>query len=739
MACGAVDGLAPACDPPVRRPYSTLAVCGFLLLAVVAVFGRTAGYDFVNVDDDEAVSENSHVQRGLTREGIVWALTTYYTTSWHPLTWLSHMLDCKLYGLKPGGHHLTNVLLHAMAAVLLFLALRRMTGALWPSAWVAAVFAIHPLRVESVAWVTERKDVLSGLLLMLTLWFYARYAERPASWGRYLLVVASAALALTAKPMLVTLPFMLLLLDYWPLGRLGPGREGSEEAGASPRRPWRRFVRLVVEKIPFFVLAAAVCALTLAAQRGVVKPLAQMPVLWRLANAAVAYVAYVGRMFYPVGLALLHPAPKTAPPAWETVAAVAVLLAITMAAFGARRKCPYVLVGWLWYLGTLVPVLGLVQVGREGMADRFTYVTQIGLSIAFAWGAAQVAGSSRDRRWGVAAVGALVVAGLMVCAWRQTRYWRDSEALWSRTLACIPAQEPIAHNNLGNVLAARGEVDAAIDHYRRALEIDPGYLEAHNNLGSALAGRGQFDAAIVEYRRALDIDPDYLMAHNNLGNALAALGQSEAAIDEFRKAVKLNSNYAMVYNNLGIVLARQGQLDEAIAEYRKALKLAPDDAHFHNNLGSALAGRGRVDEAILHYRKALEHKPGYAEAHYNLAGALAGQGQFDEAIVHYRSAVEISPGDADAQCNLGGALAGRGQFDEAIVHCRKAVEIKPDYLEAHYNLALALAGRGRVNEAIDHYRKALALASARHDRALADAIRAQIRLYQATAPARSAP
>ena len=274
--------LAPASASPVRMPYSLLAVCGLLLLAVVAVFGQTAGYEFVNFDDDEYVTENRHVQQGLTGEGIVWAITTYHTTNWHPLTWLSHMLDCQLYDLKPGGHHLTNVLLHAAAAVLLFLALRRMTGALWPSAWVAAVFAIHPLRVESVAWVAERKDVLSGLFFMLTLWFYARYVERPASWGRYLLVVASFALGLTAKPMLVTLPFVLLLLDYWPLGRLWScATVGSpEEEGAIRRgRAWPLVRRLVVEKIPLFVLAAASCAVTLAAQRNAVKPLEQLPFL----------------------------------------------------------------------------------------------------------------------------------------------------------------------------------------------------------------------------------------------------------------------------------------------------------------------------------------------------------------------------------------------------------------------------------------------------------------------------
>ncbi len=462
--------LAPVGASAVRVPYSLLAVCGLLLLAVAAVFGQTVSHDFVYFSDDaEYVTDNRLVQQGLTGQGIVWALTTFHTTNWHPLTWLSHMLDCELYVLNPGGHHLTNVLLHAAAAVLLLLALRRMTGALWASAWVAAVFALHPLRVESVAWVAERKDVLSGLFFMLTLWFYARYAERPASWGRYLLVVASFALGLTAKSMLVTLPFVLLLLDYWPLGRLGPSREGSAAEGADPPRPGRLLVRLVVEKIPFFVLAAASCVVTLAANRSAVKPLEQLPFLWRLANAAVAYVAYLGNMLYPVGLAVLHPVPKGPPPAWETAAAVTLLLAISTAAFVLRRKCPYLLVGWLWYLGTLVPVIGLVRAGNEGMADRFTYLTQIGLYMAIAWGAVHVVRSWPDCRWGIAAVAALVVAGLMGCASQQTQYWHDSETLWKHTLECIP-QNPIAENNLGNALAARGEFGEAIDHYQKALE-----------------------------------------------------------------------------------------------------------------------------------------------------------------------------------------------------------------------------------------------------------------------------
>ncbi|MGO9108145.1 MAG: tetratricopeptide repeat protein [Thermoguttaceae bacterium] len=618
MASQTVVHLASGSVTRVQDLYSVLAVCGFLLLATTAVFGQTASHDFVNFDDDEYVCQNWHVRGGLTGAGAAWAVTACHASNWHPLTWLSHMLDCQFYGLKPGGHHLTNVFLHAVTAILLFLALRRMTAALWPSAWVATVFAIHPLRVESVAWVAERKDVLGGLFFMLTVWFYTRYVERPSSWGRYLLVLASFAMGLTAKPMLVTLPFVLLLLDYWPLGRgqgAGDGKATNQSptiharsaSGCADRPPLTTLERLVVEKIPLFVVAAASCMVTYAAHRDAIRPLERLAVPRRVANAAVAYVAYLGKMLYPAGLAVLYPLPKGPPPAWEVVIAVILLVAISTAVFVARRKCTYLLFGWLWYLGTLVPVIGLVQVGGQAMADRYTYLTQIGLYTALAWGAAQVAASWRywrrpNRRWPLAAVSALVVAGLMVCAWQQTRYWRDSETLWIHTLACT-SQNPTAHTSLGVALASRG------------------------------------------------------------------------------------------------------QIDEAIANYEKALQIMPDHAPAHNNLGVALASRGRFDEAIVQCQKALEIMPDHAESHYN----------------------------------LGVALASRGRFDEAIAHFQKALEIMPDYAEAQCNLGIALGIRGRVGEAGDHFQKALDLASARNDRALADVVRARIRLLPPAAPAGNAP
>jgi tetratricopeptide (TPR) repeat protein len=673
------------------------------------------------------------------------------------------MLDCQIYDRNPGGHHLTSALLHAVAAIFLFLALQRMTARLWPSAWVAAVFAIHPLRVESVSWVAERKDVLSGLFCMMTLWLYARYAERPKSWGRYSLVVISFALGLTAKPMLVTLPFVLLLLDYWPLSRLQNGQASL-----------RRFGQLIVEKTPLFVLAAASCVVTLIIQHDFMRPLDHLDLGWRVANATVAYVAYLEKMLYPTGLAVFYPLSNTAPPAPQVIAAVALLVTISVAVFAARKKSPYLLFGWLWYVGTLVPVIGLIQVGSQAMADRYTYLTQIGLYAAIAWGAAQVAASWPSYRRPVMSVAGLIVVGLTVVAWQQTKYWHDSATLWTHTLACT-SDNPIAHNSLGNALTDRGETDQAIDHYRMAVEIDPGYApaqhnlgralagrgqideaivhyqqalaikpnyaeahsnlgfalasrdrvdeaiahyrqalaikpdlaEAHNNLGNALGGHGQIDEAIDHYQQALAIRPDFAEAHYNLGNALASHGQINEAIDHYRQALTIKPDYAEAYAGLGYALAGGGHIDRAVADYRKALSIKPDLAEAHYNLGFVLAGRGEMHEAIAHYRAALKAKPEFAEAHTSLGNALAGLGQIDEAVSHYRRAVEIEPGFAEAHANLGCALANLGKIDEAMAHYRKALEIKPDCAEAHFNLGHALAGHGEVDAAIAQYRAAL--------------------------------
>ena len=444
-------------EPPPHNFYVAPVVCGLLLLAVALVFGQTVRHPFVNYDDPLYVSDNPSLAHGLTAAGIGWAFTTTYANFWHPLTWLSLLLDFQLYGLEPWGYHLTNVLLHGTTTVLLFLILRRMTANLWPSAFVAAVFAVHPLHVESVAWAAQRKDVLSGLFWMLTIGAYLGYVCHPFSLVRYLIVVVVFAMGLLAKPMLVTLPCVLLLLDYWPLGRMaGCGGSCTAAPGAtvllSPQRdgfPWR----LVVEKIPLLVLASVFCVATPLNEGEAVASLDAIPLFSRITNAPVSYVAYVGQFFYPVGLAVFYPHPGSSQPIWKALGALVLLVGVSAAAVAWRRRCPCVFVGWFWYLGTLAPMIGLVQIGSHAKADRYTYVTQIGLCLALAWGTSQIAACWPCRRWACGVASVLVVSALMGCAWRQTLCWCDSEALWTQTLACT-SRNSLAHYNLTRVSCA---------------------------------------------------------------------------------------------------------------------------------------------------------------------------------------------------------------------------------------------------------------------------------------------
>ncbi len=689
---------------------AVIGVCVLLVVAVWLVFGQTVRYEFVNLDDDLYVYQNPVVMKGLTFQGISHVFTHQMCDFYHPLTMVSLMLDNQVYGLNPGGYHLTNVLLHAATTVLLFLVLRRMmglrsnksigattlpvglrpdtfvgatvtqAGALWPSAFVAAVFAIHPLRVESVAWVTERKDVLSGLFFVLTLGAYVRYTRTPFSLVRYLTVIFLFALGLLSKPSLVTLPFLLLLLDYWPLARMQP---------AAPRSPFMVLRPLIIEKIPLFVLSAAACVATVLTQQHLLAPVGVLPLFSRMGYAAVSYVVYLGQMFYPGGLAVLYPYPQKGLPLPEVVLALALLAGISAGALMLRRRCPYLVVGWLWYLGMLVPMLGVVHAGPVARADRFTYLAQIGVYIMMAWAARDLTISWRYRRqvlWG-AALG--VIAALMVCAWKQTSYWRNSESLWTHTLACT-SDNCIGYNGLGNALLQKGDVDEAIVHYQKALQITPDYSEACCNLGTALLQKGDVDEAIVHYQKALQITPDFAKAHNNLGNAFQKKGRLGEAIEQFNHALEIDPAFAIARYNLGNTLLQKGQVAEAMEQFQKALEIQPAYPEADNNLGVALMRSGRGDEAIQWFQKALEINPDYAEAHDNLANMLVVQGKLDEAIGHYQKTIQLNPDYADAHNNLGMALGMKGQTDAAISQYQEAIRLRPDYTEAHNNLARAL-------------------------------------------------
>jgi Tfp pilus assembly protein PilF len=536
----------------------------------LAVFANVRTFDFVSYDDPWYVTNNPHVAAGLSWAGVWWALTAGYLFYWHPATWLSHMADVQLFGLNPGGHHVTNLLLHVAGTLTLFGFLRRATGAEWRSALVAALFAVHPLHVESVAWIAERKDVLSTFFLMLTLWAYVAYAEARTT-RRYLIVLLCFALGLMAKPMLVTLPVLLLLMDIWPLGRTSVRSAGWF---SSPRAaPGTLLIR---EKVPLFALAAVVGMATFVVQSqvGAVGTLAQLPVSYRLANAVLSYVRYAWQMVWPSGLAVFYPYPPALPPWWHVVGGGALLIGVTILAVRAANRRPWLLVGWLWYVITLLPVIGLFQAGDQLMADRFTYVPLVGLFIIVAWGGADLL-QRQPRLQPAAAVVALgVVLACAVVARGQVQYWRNSETLW-----------------------------------RRALAVTTGNHRAHAGLAEALARQDKTDEAIAEYRQALRIVADQAEWRNNLGLLYARQDKVIEAMGQFAIATRVRPGFVDAHNNLGAMHARAGQWSAAIAAYAEAIRLAPDNALAHGNLARALASEGRITEAMRECQEAIRLDP----------------------------------------------------------------------------------------------------------------------------------
>jgi Flp pilus assembly protein TadD len=576
-----------------RSLFLTVLVCLVLVLATFAVYWQVTGHDFVLLDDNLYVYENPHVQNGLTLDSIIWAFTTTHAGFKIPLTWLSLMLDFELYGLNAGGYHLTNLLLHIANVLLVFFILRFMTGALWRSAFVAALFALHPLHVESVAWVTERKDVLSTLFWLLTMWAYLGYVERPGM-RRYLLIIVSFTLGLMAKPMLVTLPFILLLLDYWPLGRFHTSEQSHSHHATTPkaihlRQPRSTVFRLVWEKLPLFALAAVVSAVTFLAQKseGAVKSFRVFPIGVRFANALVSYINYIKKMIWPHPLAVYYPHPGNSLPVWKAAGAGVLLLCISILVLRAARRYPYLVVGWLWYIGTLVPVIGFVQAGSQAMADRFTYVPLIGLYIIIAWGVPEILSRLPHRNLYLATLSTTLFLFLMALTWKQLQYWKNSISLLEHTLE-VTSNNWLCHNNLGVALDREGRTDEAINHYLDALRIKPEYAKAHNNLGVALDREGRTDEAINHYREAVRIKPEYAEAHYNLGKALAREGRTDEAINHYLDALRIKPEYAEAHNSLGIAFARKGNLDMAVKHFQKALQINPNFSFARDNLQQAL-------------------------------------------------------------------------------------------------------------------------------------------------------
>ena len=597
-----------------------------LFLTTLLVYAPVFRFGFVNFDDPDYVTNNPHVRSGLTMDGVVWAVTSTEAANWFPATRFSHLLDVEIFDLRPGAHHFTNAILHAFATVFLFGFLFTATGAAWPSAFVAVLFAVHPLHVESVAWIAERKDVLSACFWFLALWSYVR--------RRYWLTLLAFCMGLMSKPMVVTLPFVLFLLDRWPL-----------------HQPFRSALRV---KIPMLGMSAASATAAYLVQRssGAVREFGQFPIGLRVENAVVSYAIYILKMFWPTRLAVFYPYPHDLP-VRQIVMSALLLMGISMVVLRQWRSRPYLGVGWLWYLGTLLPVIGLIQVGAQARADRYTYLPMVGLSIMLAWGLPEVLKSK------VAVSGAIVASlAFAVLCEGQVRYWRNSETLFRHTLD-VTSGNYLANHNLGIALADEGRYPEAIKQYQAALEIEPNAANLQTDYGNALAKSGRIPDAIAHYRAALRVHPDLPITHNDLANALAATpGSIPEAIAEYQTALRLKPDYLEARNNLaqvqtnaaemqynrGVDLAKSSNREAAIAHFEEALRLKPDYVDAHNNLGVVLAGTGRVPEAISHFETALRIDPNSVDAHVNLGIALSGiPGRTPEAIRHFEAAQRVKP------------------------------------------------------------------------------------------------
>ena len=651
-----------------------------LIVTTLMVYLPVKDHQFVALDDDLYVTHNPQIQKGLTWANLAWALTALEAGFWHPLTWWSHMLDYELFGLNPGGHHLMSVLIHTLNVLLLFGVLQQWTGALWRSFFVAALFAFHPLNVESVAWVAERKNVLSTLFWLLTLATYVHYVRAP-HWKRYLSVVFLFVLGLMAKPMLVTLPCVLLLLDYWPLGRLGPSWSEFRQKGSE----------LLLEKVPLFALAVAsgVVAIHAQHQLGALPSLQTLPLDARLSNALTSFVTYLGKMVWPTDLAVFYPHPEASLPVEQVVLASLVIIALSALVLWGTPSFPYLLVGWLWYLGTLLPVSGLIQVGRHSMADRYMYVPLIGLFILLVWGCTQwVDGSQLKKGWGIGAT-VLLLLGLSINTRLQLAHWQNSMTLFEHAIQSTK-DNYLAHNNLGTVFLEAGEIDKGMEQLTIALEIKPESSGVLYNLGLALKQKGHLDEAARYFSTALDINPNLADAHNNLGIIRMAQGEGEKALQHFPMALEMDPRLFEALNNLGTLLLGNGQVEKAISCFSQSLLLNPDQPRAYNNLGAALDLQGHSEEAMTQYHRALELAPYSYLTHNNLGRMFMEKGDLEKAARHFAKVIEIEPEFGNAHFNLGVVRADQGSTEKAIAAFRQALQLNPNNKEARQRLALLL-------------------------------------------------
>lgn len=676
-------------------------LCLFLSLAIVTAYWPVTHADFINYDDTDYVAANSYVQSGLNWKNIRWAFTSNHASNWHPLTWLSHMLDVSLFGSGATGPHCVNLLLHVGNSILLFALLRRMTDTLWSSYIVALLFALHPLHVESVAWVAERKDVLSTCFGLATLLAYTRYVSAKQQPGAksprwYALVLLFFALGLMSKPMLVTLPCVMLLLDVWPLRRLDLCRL---TANVRPN------LGLLLEKSPLLLLSAISCGLTTWAQQNAIQSLEYLPLSDRIANSVVAYSRYLIKMIYPMNLGLPYLHPGQWPLLYVTSATIAII-GISLLVLTTLRKHPYLFVGWAWFLGTLIPVIGLVQVGAQSIADRYTYFPLIGIFIAIVWAMAPITKQCLPRKI-IAGTAILVVGTCGILTHRQAGYWHNSISLFQHS-AEVTEGNFIALGNVGGAFFQNGKYNEAMDYYQRSHQINPCYPEAVNSIGAVLTAQGKEAEAVEWFRKALELQPSHADALFNFGNAMAKQGNTPEAVRYFSSALKIRPDNFEAHNNLGNALLKLGRIDDAIVSYQAALEYKSDAALIRKNLGEMFAAKGRLDDAIAQYRQALQ-QTNDAGTHYSLGLTLAVQGKWTEAIQHYEATLNLSPDNAEAHYNLGYAFRMTQQLEAAKKEFRSALAIKPDFALAHFNLGCVLSDLQQHEEAAAQLREAIRL------------------------------
>ncbi|HUN54594.1 MAG TPA: tetratricopeptide repeat protein [Smithella sp.] len=625
-----------------KRNASILAVLVMVAL-ILFVYWPVQSYNFINYDDQGYVTSNDLVRTGFTRNNLLEAFSNHYLGNWHPLTMVSHMLDWQLYGSHAGGHHWTNVIIHILNTILLFLLLRTLTGAMWRSAFVATLFAIHPINVESVAWIAERKNVLSTFFWIGTLLLYVWYVKSP-DWKRYLSVLICFVLGLMSKPMLVTLPFVLLLLDYWPLNRMEIKQSNDDQTTktAEVALKRKRILFLVLEKVPLIVLSAIFSYLTLFIQKnaGAVLGLQSFPLSYRLGNAVISYELYIRKMFWPFDLAAFYPL-NYHMSLWQVIFPALWLIVITVFVSIYFRKLPYLLMGWLWYLGTLVPVIGIVQVGDQALADRYAYVPLVGLFIMLTWGAFDIIKKHFSSRI-ILIISLLIITGLAIAAHRQVKYWQNTFTLFSHALD-VTQNNAFAHSSVAGQLLMQNKVDEAMRHCEIALKLNPHSYNTLVRIARAYSMRGEKDKAIDALQQAIQVQPGYVKAYDDLYVILMQMGRGKEALQEYRKAADINGDNPDIHFNFGNALAMHGAYDEAIEQFKKVIQLRPLDAGAYSNIGVILMHLDNKDAAIRYLKEALKINPDYAYAHYQLSIILKKMGMVEESEYHFNEAIRIDP------------------------------------------------------------------------------------------------